>query len=60
MLANRKYNLIDYFEMVNNFDSIHNYDIELAEYTRESRFLLNNYISGEKKKISVNGIEYEI
>ena len=60
MLANRKYNLIDYFEMVNNFDSIHNYDIELAEYTRESRFLLNKYISGEKKKISINRIEYEI
>ena len=60
MLANRKYNLIDYFEMVNNFDCLHNYDIELAEQTRESRFLLNNYISGEKKKISVNGIEYEI
>ena len=35
MLANRKYNLIDYFEMVNNFDCLHNYDIELAEQTRD-------------------------
>ena len=35
-------------------------NIELAEQTRESRFLLNNYISGEKKKISVNGVEYEV
>ena len=28
--------------------------------TKESRYLLNDYITREKKKISINGIEYEV
>ena len=36
----------------NNADSL--------KQTRESRYLLNDYITREKKKISINGMEYEV
>ena len=36
----------------NNADSL--------KQTRESRYLLNDYITREKKKISINGIDYEV
>ena len=35
-------------------------NIGLSKQTKESRYLLNDYITREKKKISINGIEYEV
>ena len=35
-------------------------NIDSSKQTKESRYLLNDYISREKKKISINGIEYEV
>ena len=35
-------------------------NIDSAKQTRESRYLLNDYITREKKKISINGVEYEV
>ena len=34
--------------------------IDSTKQAREARYLLSQYISGEKKRISVNGIEYEV
>ena len=50
--------------MVYNFHSIHidftNNNIDSSKQTKESRYLLNDYITREKKKISINGVEYEV
>ena len=35
-------------------------NIDSLEQSRESRYLLNDYIAREKKKISINGMEYEV
>ena len=35
-------------------------NIDSLEQSRESRYLLNDYIAREKKKISINGVEYEV
>ena len=35
-------------------------NIDSSKQTKESRYLLNDYISREKKKISINGVEYEV
>ena len=37
-----------------------NNNIGSSKQTRESRYLLNDYISREKKKISIHGVEYEV
>ena len=49
--------------MVNNFDCIHidkPYYIDSSKQPRESRYLLNDYITSQKKKISINGVDYEV
>ena len=38
----------------------YHYNIDSLKQTKESRYLLNDYITSEKKKISINGIEYEV
>ena len=35
-------------------------NIGLSKQTRESRYLLNDYITREKRKISINGVKYEV
>ena len=35
-------------------------NIDSSKQTKESRYLLNDYITQEKKKISINGVEYEV
>ena len=35
-------------------------NIDSSKQTKESRYLLNDYITSEKKKISINGVEYEV
>ena len=35
-------------------------NIDSLEQSRESRYLLNDYIARKKKKISINGVEYEV
>ena len=40
--------------------SINHNNIDSSKQTRESRYLLNDYITMEKKKISINGVEYEV
>ena len=35
-------------------------NIDLSIQSRKSRYLLNDYITREKKKISINGVEYEV
>ena len=35
-------------------------NIDSSKQTKESRYLLNDYITREKKKISINGVEYEV
>ena len=35
-------------------------NIDSLKQTKESRYLLNDYITSEKKKISINGIDYEV
>ena len=35
-------------------------NIDSSKQTKESRYLLNDYITKEKKKISINGVEYEV
>ena len=43
------------YSYVNSYNNI-----GLSKQTRESRYLLNDYITREKKKISINGVEYEV
>ena len=38
----------------------YHYNIDSLKQTKESRYLLNDYITSEKKKISINGVEYEV
>ena len=40
--------------------SINHNTIDSSKQTRESRYLLNDYITMEKKKISINGVDYEV
>ena len=35
-------------------------NIDLSIQSRKSRYLLNDYITREKKKISINEVEYEV
>ena len=35
-------------------------NIDSSKQTKESRYLLNDYITREKKKISINGVDYEV
>ena len=50
--------------MVNNFNSTYIYkyhnNTDSSIKTRESKCFLSEYITGEKKKISINGVDYEI
>ena len=38
----------------------YHHNIDSSKQTKESRYLLNDYITKEKKKISINGVEYEV
>ena len=38
----------------------YNNNIDLSKKSKESRYLLSDYITREKKKISINGVQYEV
>ena len=42
-----------------SYENIYN-DIDSSKQSREARYFLNDYITREKKKISINGVEYEV